>query len=71
MKPEDCDCKYLTKIKQPGEYKGWDSALGKIQPDSYGYVCAHPRRRKRVKNPCLVLNDMPCPITFKLNVFPD
>jgi len=71
MKPEECICKYLTKIKMTDEWLGQGAALSKTQPDRYGYACGHPGKRRRVKRPCLPLSDLPCPITLSLKSFPE
>lgn len=71
MKPEECECKYLTKLKMKEEWRGQSMVLGQARPDSPGYVCRHPSRRRRVKSPCLPLSDLPCPISLSLSFFPD
>lgn len=60
MKPEELRCSYLLEFKQPPEWRGQDTALGKTEPDRHSYVCGHKRRFKRA---CKILQDAPCPIT--------
>lgn len=69
MMREECECKYLTKFKMKEEWRGQSTA--ETQPADLSYVCRHPRRRRRVKSPCLPLSDLPCPISLSLNIFPD
>lgn len=37
----------------------------------HAFFCVHPDRKRRPKNPCLSLNDLPCPITKSLKYFPE
>lgn len=38
----DIKCRYILKVKQPEEWRGQDTALGKTEPDRYGYCVVIP-----------------------------
>lgn len=70
MKPEECTCRHLAKVKQAEEGRG-HQVLSTTEPEGYDYVCKHPAKKKRAKRPCLPLSHLPCPISLSLDSFPE